>query len=151
MEQRARTCVRCRGILADAQIPPDDEDHCLFSCLDPVLVYERRQLLGQLRDQHPYPATNTMAGLFTAVRETHSKQLQRALMHFVAKAYEVARHCHKDLAGWRAGREVRMLERTAEMQEQLDQWLAGQPVDSFNSTDEGSLDSDSLVETETAD
>jgi DNA-directed RNA polymerase subunit L len=133
LAREARTCTRCRGILTENQIPPDDEDHCLISCLDPVLVDKRRLLLAQLREQHPYPATNTMAGLFTAVQETDSRQLQRALMHFVAKAYEVARRCHKDLEGWRAGREMRMLQHEAELHREADQWLAGQPADSLNS------------------
>jgi hypothetical protein len=50
---------------------------------------------------------NSMAGLFQAVQETGSRELQFKLLHYVAYCFQVSWRCFVDLNGWRASDAVR--------------------------------------------
>jgi hypothetical protein len=118
-----RKCIRCTGVFErDADVPVDDESHCLIDCQEPVLAQHRRYLEHMLRRWHPHPAHNSMQELFAAVQETGRKCVQRELMGFVARCYRVARSCHEDLAAWQASPEVQK----AVGLQRLDEWIAEQ-------------------------
>jgi hypothetical protein len=104
-----RRCVRCSGEFENAaEVPVDDETHCLISCQEPVLVQYRQQLQADLRACHLRPAAQarSMQELFAVVEKCGSKRPQRYLMQFVAKCYKVVGCCHEDLECWNSGREV---------------------------------------------
>jgi hypothetical protein len=107
IDRPQRTCIRCAGLFERvADVPVDDETHCLVDCQEPVLVQERRCMVQQLRMWHPHPAHNNLQQLCAAVLETGKKCMQRHFMSYVAKCFRVARCCHEDLAAWQAGPEV---------------------------------------------
>ena len=67
------------------------------------------------------------------VEEVGRKQLQKQLMHYVARCYRVAQRCHEDLTGWQQGREMQELQARQQAaqarqqsQHQFQQWMAEQ-------------------------
>jgi hypothetical protein len=107
LDRAARKCLRCAAVFEnEADVPVDDETHCLINCQEPVLALHRMQLEAELRRFDPHAATNSMQELLSAVHETGRKRLMRMLMGFVARCYRVARSCHENLAEWQGGREV---------------------------------------------
>jgi hypothetical protein len=76
---------------------------------------------------------NSMQELFCVVEEVGRKQLQKQLMHYVARCYRVAQRCHEDLTGWQQGREMQELQARQQAaqarqqsQHQFQQWMAEQ-------------------------
>ena len=138
LNRNQRKCIRCAGMFERAaDVPVDDENHCLVHCQEPVLARHRQYLEAQLRRWHPHAATNSMGQLFAAVEDTGKKYLQKQLMGYVARCYRVARCCHENLDAWQNGREVQqatVLARQAEWvaeQEALYAWgmVPGLPSD----------------------
>jgi hypothetical protein len=70
-----------------------------------------------------------MAGLFQAVQETGSRDLQYRLVHFVALCYQVAWRCHVDLSGWRSSAAVRAVEARVRMHEYVRQRESTYPLE----------------------
>jgi hypothetical protein len=101
LPREQRVCLRCE------QPYVDDEDHCLVYCQEVCIRTHRQQLEAAVRRRHPHPAMNSMAGLFQAVQETGSRELQFKLLHYVAYCFQVSWRCFVDLNGWRASDTVR--------------------------------------------
>jgi len=125
LNRNQRKCIRCAGMFERAaDVPVDDENHCLVHCQEPVLARYRQYLEAQLRRWHPHAATNSMGQLFAAVEDTGKKYLQEQLMGYVARCYRVAQCCHENLDAWQNGREVQQ----ATVLARQAQWVAEQEV-----------------------
>jgi hypothetical protein len=80
-----------------ADVPVDNENHCLIHCQEPVLAQHRMHLEQHIRRWLPHAAVNSMTQPYIAAETTNKKSVQRQLMGYVAHCFMVARCCHEDL------------------------------------------------------
>jgi hypothetical protein len=121
LQRRQRKCIRCAHVFEQvADVPVDDENHCLIHCQEPVLAQHRMHLEQQIRRWLPHAAINSMTQLYVAAETTNKKSVQRQLMGYVAHCFRVARCCHEDLEAWQHGLEVQEVLAV----DRLAEWLA---------------------------